>query len=207
MLSLACLSRPQGWSTTLALALTAALGGAACGSSHGTPSSDGAVGPGDADTHADAGADVATCAALPCLASLASLIASCAPSGTCTEQVTASATTATQAKCFSSGVKISLTGTDSSTMGTTAVMAVQKDGAACYSFTYTTESPIAVPTVYKDGAGADLLTITMANNIPSYTCPGGSPVVPDSSCDAALFALQGLYPFTNASCSSGTCAF
>jgi hypothetical protein len=63
------------------------------------------------------------------------------------------------------------------------------------------------PAVYSDGAGAALLTQRMSNNIANYTCQGGSAIVPDSSCDGALSALQGIFPFTNAICTTGTCTF
>jgi len=86
-------------------------------------------------------------------------------------------------------------------------MTVQKDGATCYSFSATNDINSVESATYKDGAGADLVTETISGTTVTVTCPGGSAVVADSSCDAALFALGGLYPATSATCTAGSCAF
>jgi hypothetical protein len=195
------------WLTTVALAVAGQLVVAGCGG--GASSKDASadqVSETGASPDADLGADAATCPALPCLAGATSLIASCAPSGTCTEQVTVSGGIATMAKCFANGVKIAVTGTNLASGGSSTVMTVQRGGATCYSLTAVADSASAGSVVYKNGAGADLITATVSGAADTFTCPGGSPVVRDGSCDAALVGLQGLYPFTNATCTTGTCA-
>ena len=191
-------------STTFSVALAPVLVVAACGDSGGKASDDAAIVRPDADL----GADAPSCSALPCLAGATGLIAYCAPSGTCTSQVTVSGGIATMNRCFSNGAKIQLTAVRADGGGTNTIMTVKKDGAACYSFVImATADPSVGSAVYRDGAGTDLITGTVDGATTTYTCPGGSPVTPDSACDAALFALQGAYPFTNATCTSGTCAF
>jgi hypothetical protein len=188
------------WSTTVTLALAFA----ACGGNSGTPSRDGGVIPADADL----GTDALSCSGLPCLANATSLIAYCAPSGTCAVQVTIEGDIATMTKCFSNGVKIQLTATDAGAGGTNTVMTVKKDGAACYSFTtMATADPSVGSVVYQDGAGADLFTEMVDGVNTTYTCPGRTPMGENTSCWAALSALQGLYPFTSAICPSQPCTF
>jgi hypothetical protein len=187
-----------------ALVFVAALGFAACGSSAGTFSNDAAV----VSVDADLGVDGVSCAALPCLAKATSLIAYCAPSGTCTAQVTVSGGIATTTKCFSNGVKIQFTGTTAGSGGVNTVMSVKKDGASCYSFAVMGMANGKVGSgVYRDGAGANLFTEMVDGATATYTCPGESPIDPGTSCDAALFALQGDYPLTKTNCASGTCTF
>jgi len=192
-------------STTVTLALASALAFAACGGNSGTPSRDGAVIPADADL----GTDALSCNALPCLANATSLIAYCAPSGTCAVQVTIQGDITTMTKCFSNGVKIQLTATDAGAGSTNTVMTVKKDGAACYSFAImATADPSVGSVVYQDGAGADLFSETVDGATTTYTCPGRTPMIGDNtSCDAALSALRGLYPFTSAICPATTCTF
>ena len=191
-------------STTVTLALASALTVAACGGNSGTPSNDAAVISADADH----GTDAPSCNALPCLANATGLIAYCAPGGTCTVQVTVSGGIATMTKCFSNGVKIQLTAANAGAGGTNTVMTVKKDGAACYSFTAMGTADASVGSaVYQDGAGADLFTEMVDGANATYTCPGRTPIGDNTSCDGALFALQGLYPFSNAICPAGNCAF
>ena len=161
--------------------------------------------PSDASANLDLGADTPSCAALPCLARSNAIIAACAPSGACTEQTTVTQGTTTMTKCFANGVKISLTGVRTPSGGTDMVMAVQKDGAACYSFTTEEESASVGTAVYRDGAGVDLVSESVSGPTLSVACPGEPAIVPDHSCDAALYALGGLYPLTNATCATGTC--
>jgi hypothetical protein len=191
-------------SPRFALTLLAALVFAACGSNAGTPSNDAAIVPADAGLGVDAG----SCTALPCLADATSLVAYCAPSGACTTQMTVSGAVSTTTKCFSNGIKIQLMQTNLGSDGTSTVMSVKKDGAACYSWSsMATANGQAGSLVYHDGAGADLFTEMIDGSTEAYTCPGNSPVGPNTSCDAALFALQGAYPFTNAICPAGSCTF
>lgn len=196
----------RGRFTTVALVLAAALLLAGCGSSGGgNPSSnDGGVVPADAAL----GTDGLSCPGLSCLANATALVAYCAPSGTCTEQLTISGNLATMTKCFSNGVKIQMTGMNLGSGNTKTIMSVKKDGAACYSFIVTaTADQSAGSVVYRDGAGADLFTEAVDGNTTTYACPGGPSKGEDTSCDPALRALQGLYPFTNETCPSGTCTF
>jgi hypothetical protein len=88
-------------------------------------------------------------------------------------------------------------------------MAVKKDGAACYSFkAMATADGQVGSAVYQDGAGTDLFTEMVDGANATYTCPGRTPIGDDNiSCDAPLFALQGLYPFTNAICPGAICTF
>jgi len=187
-----------------ALVFLAALVFAACSSNSGTPSNDAAVIRADAQLAADA----ISCSALPCLADATRLVAHCAPSGACTEKVIVSGAVSTMTKCFANGVKIQLTQTNAGSDGTNTVMRVKKDGAACYSWSsMATPDGQAGSLVYHDGAGADLFTETVDGAAETYACPGKSPIGPNTSCDAALFALQGAYPFTNAVCPAGSCTF
>lgn len=186
-----------------ALALAPTL--AACGGGSGQHTNDAGVGPDGRG--ADVSVDAPSCPALPCLADAINLIASCAPSGACTEQV--NTTTGAMVKCFSNGVKIQLMETRFGTDATNVVMAVKKDGAACYSFNAMQSNAMSdVSGGYQDGAGTQLLTEMLSGATTTTTCPGGSPVVPDADCESALSDLQGVYPFTTAtSCTQGTCTF
>jgi hypothetical protein len=197
------MSRREWWITTVALAVAAPFVFGACGGNGGSASQDAGV------FRVDAGlaADAATCPALPCLAGATVLIEACAPSGTCTEQVIVSGQTAAQNKCFSNGVKISVTGMNLASGATTTVMTVRKDGAACYSLNGTSDSATVGSVVYRDGAGADLITEMVSGATTAVSCPGGAGTIQDSSCDAALSALRGLYPFTTPTCTTGTCTF
>jgi hypothetical protein len=180
----------------------------ACGSHEAATTQDAAVLPGDARV-ADLvlGEDAPSCPALPCLAHANAVIAACAPSGACTEQLTVTQGTTTMTKCFANGVKISITGVRTPSGGIDMVMALQKDAAACYSFITNEQSAQVGSAVYRDGAGIDLVSESASGPTLSVACPGEPAIVPDSSCDAALYALGGLYPFTNATCTSGTCTF
>jgi hypothetical protein len=192
------MSKPDRRLAMFPLPLAALLVFATCGSNSSTPK-DAAVTPGDSSL----GADGVSCAALPCLGHVTGLIASCAPSGACMAQAIVSGV----AHCFANGVKVSLTGSTLASGGSITVMTVQKDGATCYSYTAIAESTSVGSAIYKDGAGADLVTKTVSGTTITVTCPGVSAVVADSSCDAALSALVGIYPATSAACTAGTCTF
>ena len=73
-------------------------------------------------------------------------------------------------------------------------MAVKKDGAACYSFSTEEQSASVGSAVYRDGAGVELVSESTSGPTLSVACPGEAAIVPDHSCDAALYALGGLYP-------------
>jgi hypothetical protein len=179
----------------------------ACGSHAGTNQPDAAVTPSDARVKLDLGADAPSCAALPCLAHANAVIAACAPSGACTGQLTLTQATSTTTKCFANGVKISLTGVTSASGGTNLLMAVKKDGAACYSFIAEEQGASIGSADYQDGTGVELVRESTSGPTLSVACPGEPAIVPDPSCDAALYALGGLTPVTSPTCTSGTCTF
>jgi hypothetical protein len=201
------MSAPRRPPMTFTLCVGAALALAACGGGGGSGKQTNDAGVGPDGGRADVSVDAPSCPALPCLADAINLIASCAPSGACTEQV--NTTTGAMVKCFSNGVKIQLMETRFGTDGTNVVMAVKKDGAACYSFTAMQSNAMSdVSGGYQDGAGTQLITETLSGATTTATCPGGSPIVPDADCASALSDLQSVYPFTNAtSCTQGTCTF
>jgi hypothetical protein len=199
-------SKVAGWIVRVSFVVASSFAFAACGSQAGTNQQDAAVTPSDARANLDLGADAPSCAALPCLAHANAVIAACAPSGACTEQVTITQGTSVTNKCFANGVKISLSGMTSAS-GETILMAVKRDGAACYSFTTEEQSASVGSVVYEDGAGIELVSESASGPTSSVACPGEPAIVPDHSCDAALYALGGLYPYTNATCTSGTCTF
>jgi hypothetical protein len=183
-------SKVAGWIVRVSLVLAGSFVFAACGSHTGTNQQ-----------------DAASCAALPCLAHANAVIAACAPSGACTEQLTLTQGTSATTKCFANGVKISLTGVTSASGGTNLLMAVKKDGADCYSFMTEEQSASVGSAAYEDGAGVELVSESTSGPTLSVACPGEPAIVPDHSCDAALYALGGLYPVTSATCTSGTCTF
>ena len=189
-----------------ALYVGASLALAARGDGGGKQTND-AGGGLDGGGRADVSVDAPACPALPCLADAINLIASCAPSGACTQQVNTA--TGTTAKCFSNGVRIQLMQTRIGTDGENVVMSVKKDGAACYSFNVMQSSAMSdVSAGYQDGAGTQLISETLSSNTATAACPGGSAIVPDANCQYALSYLQGIYPFTNATtCTQGTCTF
>jgi len=192
----------------VSLVVASSLAFTACGSPGGTTTQDAAVTPGDASV-ADLtlAADAPSCPALPCLAHANAIIAACAPSGACTGQVTVTQGTTLMTKCFENGVKISVSGVRTPSGGVDMVLAIKKDGAACYSFSTDEQNAQVGTAVYRDGAGTELVSESASGPTLSVACPGEPLIVPDSSCDAALYALGGLYPLTNATCATGTCTF
>jgi hypothetical protein len=201
------MSKVAGWIVRVSLVVAGSFSFAACGGHAGTNQQDAAVTSSDATANLDLGADAPSCAALPCLAHANAVIAACAPSGACIEQVTITQGTSITNKCFANGVKISMTGATSASAGRNVLMAIKRDGAACYSFITEEQSASVGSAVYEDGAGVELVSESVSGPTLSVACPGEPAIVPDPSCDAALYALGGLYPFTNATCTSGTCTF
>jgi hypothetical protein len=187
-------------------AFAAALVFAACGSSSTQASRDAAV-DGVIPADADLGVDAIGCTSVPCLEYASSLVMFCAPSGTCAVQVTVSGDTTTTTKCFSNGVKIQLTAQNVDAGLTNAIMAVKKDDAACYSYAVMTGADARLGSfVYKDGAGADLLTYTSDGINSTYTCPGRSPIE-NLNCEGDFFVTEELETFTSEICPSGPCTF
>ena len=125
---------------------------------------------------------------------VASLVASCAPSGTCTEQ-TDSATYATN-DCYSNGVNV-LTSIDS-TSGT-ATVTYKKGTSTCYSIEVAGLSGTSTVTI-KNASGAAVATGTQDSNtgVTTVVCPGGQPVTLNSDCETV--ASGG-----TTTCTTGTC--
>lgn len=195
-----------GWVVRVSLVVAGGFAFSACGSSAST-TRDAAVASADAVADLTLAPDAPSCPMLPCLEHANAVIAACAPSGACTSQLTATPGMSTTMLCFANGVKIALSGVRTASGGTSMVMDIRKNGAACYSFTTDAPSAQVGTAVYRDGAGVDLVSESADGPTLSVACPGEAAIVPDHSCDAALYALGGLYPFTNASCTSGTCTF
>ena len=183
------MSKVAGWVVRVSLVVAGSFAFTACGGHAGTNQQD------------------ASCAALPCLAHANAVIAACAPSGACIGQLTLTGETSNATKCFANGVTISMTGVTSASGGTNLLMAVKKDGAACYSFSTEEQSASVGSAVYRDGAGVELFSESTSGPTLSVACPGEAAIVPDHSCDAALYALGGLTPVTGTTCTSGTCTF
>jgi hypothetical protein len=201
------MSKGAGWIVMVSLVVAGGFAFTGCGGHAASNQQDAALTPGDAGANLDLGADAPSCPPLPCLAHANAVIAACAPSGACTEQLTIALGRSTTTKCFANGVKISLTTMTSASGDTNILMAVETGGAACYSFSTEEQSASVGSAVYRDGAGVELVSESTSGPTLSVACPGEPAIVPDHSCDAALYALGGLYPFTNATCTSGTCTF
>jgi hypothetical protein len=61
---------------------------------------------------------------------------------------------------------------------------------------------------YKDASGSIILTeqVDESGNA-TVTCPGGTPTLIDSACDAPVSGLAGLAPGMDGTCTQGTCTF
>ena len=182
-----------------------------CGSGSASQA-DGAIGADAASERADVAIPVVDCPALPCLGTAVGVIVPCKPDYTCTQQMVSTTITT---RCFTNGVTIKETLIDGTTSnpGGQAIMAVKKDGAACYSLemTYADAAHTAATIVYKDGSGTPMVTLAGdSSNTIAVTCPGGTavPVSPGESCDSALSYLGGFIPAS--SCigrTEGVCVF
>jgi hypothetical protein len=137
-----------------------------------------------------------------------SLLSGCIPSGTCVQQTTTTYAPVmmTSNLCYGNGVKFltSVNMTDPSSAS--SVTTVTKNGTTCYSY----ETPLSgssATVVYKDGAGATVVTIVINDTAKTetITCAGVSPVVVSldacgSATDAGSSAADG-----GAGCTTGTC--
>lgn len=194
----------------IGLLLTEACGGGGKGDDIRTDASS------EIGVSADVGSNASTdtvvltgaCANLTCLGTASSLIASCAPSGDCTEQATVGGTSATYHLCFSNGVKVSRGSAPTAATGTLSQsMTVKKGDSVCYSFSLSADATGTNGTIiYANGSGATLVTEALNGSTTTITCPGGVPTVFDDSCGAALSGLTGITPGTGA-CTLGTCTF
>ena len=143
------------------------------------------------------------CANLTCLSTLAGLTTSCQPSGTCTEQASATGTDA----CYANGVKME-TLLDLTTFATT--MTVKNGGSVCYSMVVTGILAPPMTIVFKDGSGTTVVTMAVdpTTNAMSVTCPGGTATVIDQSCGTGPSNLaSSAQAAMTAKCDPGTCTF
>jgi|GEM_PF-5737727 hypothetical protein len=143
------------------------------------------------------------CANLTCLSTLAGLTTSCQPSGTCTEQASATGTDA----CYANGVKME-TLLDLTTFATT--MTVKNGGSVCYSMVVTGILAPPMTIVFKDGSGTTVGTMAVdpTTNAMSVTCPGGTATVIDQSCGTGPSNLaSSAQAAMTAKCDPGTCTF
>ncbi len=143
------------------------------------------------------------CANLTCLSTLAGLTTSCQPSGTCTEQASATGTDA----CYANGVKME-TVMDLTTFATT--MTVKNGGSVCYSMVVTGILAPPMTIVFKDGSGTTVGTMAVdpTTNAMSVTCPGGTATVIDQSCGTGPSSLaSSSQAAMTAQCDPGTCTF
>jgi hypothetical protein len=117
------------------------------------------------------------------------------------------------ASCFDNGVKVLQSWGDASGVPSGhEIVALKKDGAPCYSvdLSYVDASASLGTIVYRDGAGAVMMTLYGGGSSLTASCADGVPVAIGSSgpCRDGLAALGGLTPA--ASClnrTSGTCQF
>ncbi len=127
---------------------------------------------------------------------LASLDATCAPSGTCVDQM--DATTGLGNSCYSNGVKV-LTTYDFTSQNIVAT--IKNAGGTCYTFNIGTSAAGDSTYAYiiKNASGQTVATGTRdAAGTTIITCTGGQPVTLNSSCDTATL-------IANSSCTPGTC--
>jgi hypothetical protein len=193
----------------------AATGGHADGGVSGTGAggaSTGAGGTGGADvgvvTPVDSSVVLADCPELPCLVPAASLTTSCKPSYTCTTQSEG----LNISNCFDNGIKVLESWGSGNTPSGHTVMSVKKDGMSCYSVDafYIDAAAQIGALIYRDGAGAELLTITSTAGVATVACPGSTAVALPSSGPCAVDSayLGGLMPAS--SCvdrTTGTCTY
>ena len=184
----------QGHLKWFALALVSLA--VSCGSNDSTSVGNDSGGSGAG--HADAsGVALGGCNFPNCLASLA---ASCQPSGTCTEQFDNS--TLATSSCFANGVKQILT-IDPITGD--SILTYKNGSVLCY----TVEIPavaLGTPTetlAFKNSTGQVVATGTsnIAGTTQTITCAGGSTVTLNPACNTAGSDFTGYW-----SCSQGTCA-
>jgi hypothetical protein len=136
---------------------------------------------------------------------LANLVATCQPSGTCTEQLTSS-TAATV--CYSNGVKMSISMTTSTSGAPSMAISVKNNSAACYSMAMSETSSGDMTMTFKNASGTTVATLVGGTTGETVTCPGASPSAIDSSCStqaATAGSLAGSSSTTN--CPQGTCAY
>lgn len=179
----------------------------ACGGGTGAGTGTG----GDGSTVIPPGA----CSSLTCLDSVGSLLASCRASGSCEAQFewpdSGPTMTMIVRECHSNGIKAFRTGDQPAADGSIHVeMTVKNGDSVCYSLSGSVSgSSAAVGSfTYKDASGAIILTETVEESgNATVTCPGGTPTLIDSACDAPVSGLAGLAPGMDGTCTQGTCSF
>jgi len=158
----------------------AGLGGA--GGFSGTGGANGSGGGG-------AGGQGGGCNYPSCLASLA---ATCTPSGTCVAQT--DLTTGMSSVCYSNGVKV----VSSIDQAAQSIVLTFKNGSSiCYSYVLGGSSAGSI----RDASGQVIATVELdAAGAVSVTCTGGQPTALNSSCDVNAFSGA-----TGSSCTVGAC--
>jgi hypothetical protein len=153
------------------------------------------------------------CSSLSCLATVGSLVASCAASGSCVAQVqwTDAGTTMLVSECHANAVKTLRTGTQPGADGTVPFeMTVTKGGSVCYALSGSVGSASAAmgSFTYRNASGSTILTETIdQSGNATVTCPGGTPTLIDAACDSPVSGLTGLAPGMDGTCTQGTCSF
>ena len=154
----------------------------------------------------DGGAGGSSGCNLACLNNLANLVATCQPSGTCTEQLTSSTAATT---CYSNGVKMSVSMTTSTSGAASMAISVKNNSAACYSMAMSETASGDMTMTFKNASGTTVATLAVGSTTgETVTCPGGSPSAIDSSCStqaASVSSFAGSSSTTN--CTQGTCAY
>jgi hypothetical protein len=168
----------------------------ACGSS--SKDKGGAGGKGGGTTLAPQG----NCAALTCLDGLSSAMSSCAPSGTCTMSVSASAI----GICYANGVKLGITGASATSM--TGTVTVKNGSKVCYIMEATETAY-----VIKDASGATIATMGAGADVSGgtpITCADGTTGTLDSTCGSGAEEVSTtISSATNSAlgCAQGDCTF
>jgi hypothetical protein len=144
------------------------------------------------NTSASTSTDTSTNCTYP--SCMASLFASCTPSGTCVEQ-TDSATLSSNV-CYSNGVK-ELFSLDMTTQA--AVVTVKNGNTTCFSIEETASSSGTTTNLtFKNASGQTIATGTNNGATTTITCTGSQPVTLDASCDPTSGATT--------DCTTGSCS-
>jgi hypothetical protein len=139
------------------------------------------------------------------------LLSTCVPSGTCVQQTTTTYAPVmmTSNMCYSNGVKVLMNVNMTDPSSASSVTTVTKNGTTCYSYEtpFSAGSGSSATVVYKNVAGATVVTIAInaTAKTETITCAGGSPVV--VSLDACGSSVDGGSSTDGgAGCTTGTCA-
>lgn len=200
---------------TIGTMLAIGCGGSSPGSlsSGGTGGATTSLGSGGSGDNGGGGASgSAGGCSVPCLNDAANLIDNCAPSGSCTEQVSSSGSTMGAVACYSNGVKMSMSmavpsDPTSSSLSMTATF--KKGSSVCYTMVVGTDATGSATTMtIKNPSGAVVATIaTSSAGTDTVTCPGQAPAPIDPACNQASDSVNGASGAASSSCTTGTCSF